>query len=216
MAADGSQAADTATDDQSVDTNNVADTNQVITPGPDGRARRLRRRPPPRARELNAQGRSGSSVTNNAGSPFDYSAFQLITERNIFDPNRSPRSVRNPAQPKTTDSFTLVGTMSYEKGIFAFFDGTSLDYKKVLKTDDSIAGYKVAAISADSVKLMLNTNAVELKVGTQMRRRDDGSWEAAAGSASYASTPASSQTDATSTGAESDVLKKLMQRREKE
>src|SRR5579862_1681456 len=139
MAADGSQATDALADDQSADTNNVADTNELITPGPDGRARRLRRRPPSRPRDLNGQARPGSSATNNSASPFDYSAFQLIAERNIFDPNRAPRSIRNTTQPKTTDSFTLVGTMSYEKGIFAFFDGNSSDYKKVLKPDESIA-----------------------------------------------------------------------------
>jgi len=216
MAADGSQATDALADDQSADTNNVADTNELITPGPDGRARRLRRRPPSRPRDLNGQARPGSSATNNSASPFDYSAFQLIAERNIFDPNRAPRSIRNTTQPKTTDSFTLVGTMSYEKGIFAFFDGNSSDYKKVLKPDESIAGYKVAAISPESVKLMLSTNALELKVGTQMRRRDDGSWEVNTSAGSYAATPASSQTEAAPTGAESDVLKKLMQRREKE
>jgi hypothetical protein len=61
---------------------------------------------------------------------------------------------------------------------------------------------------------------LELRVGTQMRRRDDGSWEQIASSASYASSTSSSSsssTDAVSSGgAESDTLRKLRERREKE
>ena len=44
------------------------------------------------------------------------------------------------------DFFVLVGTMSYEKGFFAFFDGSHSDYKRVLKREETIAGFKVAAI----------------------------------------------------------------------
>ena len=107
--------------------------------------------------------------------------------------------------------------MSYEKGIFAFFDGTSSDYKKVLKPNETIAGYRLVAISTDSAKLTLNTNVLELTVGTQMRRRDDGSWERSSSSESYATGSApSSSTDATPSGGESDIIKKMMMRREKE
>jgi hypothetical protein len=107
--------------------------------------------------------------------------------------------------------------MSYEKGVFAFFDGTSSDYKKVLKPEETIAGYKVVAITTDSVKLMLNTNVLELSFGAQMRRRDDGAWERSAGSTSYAAgSAAASQSEAAPSGAESDIIKKMMLRREKE
>jgi hypothetical protein len=216
-ASDTSQAGDVVSDEDATGTNSVPGTNQIATPGPDGRTRRRqRRRPLTRSTDNSPDSRMSSALTNGAAGSLDYSAFQLVAERNIFDPNRAPRT-RVAAQPKTTDSFTLVGTMSYEKGIFAFFDGTSSDYKKALKPQDTIAGYKVVAISSDSVKLMLNTNTLELTVGNQMRRREDGSWEKSAGSASYASasTNASAPESAPS-GAESDVIKKMMMRREKE
>jgi hypothetical protein len=159
----------------------------------------------------------GRAVPNGTPAALDYSAFRLVAERNIFDPNRSPRSSRAPTQPKTVDSFSFVGTMSYEKGDFAFFDGSSSDYKKVLKTNDVIAGYKLVAISPELVKILSGTNQLELRVGAQMRRREDGSWERAAGSAAYAaSSTSSNQSDSSATGAESDVIKKMMQRREKE
>jgi hypothetical protein len=66
--------------------------------------------------------------------------------------------------------------MSYEKGLFAFFDGTSSDYRKVLKTQDAIAGYKVMDIAPNQVKLASGTNEVTLPVGMQMRRKEEGGW----------------------------------------
>jgi hypothetical protein len=158
------------------------------------------------------------SGTNGGPSSLDYAAFRLVADRNIFDPNRSPRTSRpSGAAPKTSDSFTLVGTMSYEKGDFAFFDGTSADYKKAVRTNDTIAGYKVAAIATDSVKLAQNTNVLELAVGAQLRRRDDGTWARSATSESYAAAPSGTTTSSSATSAaDNDVLKKMMMRRDKE
>lgn len=218
--ADDSATGDTGQtgDEEMTDTNNVAGTNQPADAGPDARTRRInRRRAQSRTpRNPGAEARS-SSGTNGGPASLDYSAFRLVVERNIFDPNRTPRSGRPAAQPKTVDAFTLVGTMSYEKGIFAFFDGASSDFKKVLKPQDTIAGYKLVSISPDSVKLMQNTNVIELSVGSQLRRREDGSWERSASSESYVASSASgSSKESSSSGAESDVIKRMMQRREKE
>ncbi len=221
-ASDASQTSEGVQDQDASGTNVVADTNQVTGPGPDGRTRRLIRRAQRRPRnnaQANAAGPSATSTNSGAGA-LDYSAFRLVVDRNIFDPNRFPHSSRPAVQPKTVDAFTLVGTMSYEKGIFAFFDGSSSDYKKVVKPEETIAGYKVVAIAPDSVKLALNTNVLELSVGTQMRRREDGSWDRSASSETYAASTSSSSNsssnDPASSGAESETIKKMMLRREKE
>ena len=66
------------------------------------------------------------------------------------------------------DSFSLVGTMAYEKGAFAFFDGTSSEFAKVLKTDGVIAGYKIVDILTDAVKLEADGKTLELAVGSAM------------------------------------------------
>ncbi|HWX21864.1 MAG TPA: hypothetical protein VN578_18340 [Candidatus Binatia bacterium] len=181
-----------------------------------------------------------SSRADSGPTRADYSNFRIIAERNIFDPNRYPHQPgranpiarRNPV----VESFALVGVMSYEKGTFAFFNGTSSEYQKALKQDDTIAGYKVANIDPDTVKLEAGTNHVELHVGMQLRREDQGEWQASTqpeayaaassgGSASATSTsnisstaqaPTTGQTETTSSGTESDVLKRLMQRREQE
>jgi len=215
-AADG--AADALASEDMTSTNSIVETNTPAVAGPDGRTRRLRRRRPRSSTDSGSNLVSRGSGTNGTPASLDYSAFRLVAERKIFDPNRSPRSFRAPTQPKTVDSFSLVGTMSYEKGDFAFFDGSSSDYKKVLKTNDVIAGYKILVISPELVKIESVTNQLELRVGAQMRRREDGSWERAAGGAAYAasSTSSNNQSDTSATGAESDVIKKMMQRREKE
>jgi hypothetical protein len=168
--------------------------------------------------------------TNNGLATLDYASFKVIVDRNIFDPNRRPHRPGAPAvvsKPKSLDSLTLVGTMSYEKGTFAFFDGTSSEYKKALKLSDSIAGYKVTDITANAVKLASETNELELAVGAQLRREEDGPWLLASQSSSYATTPGATfksgaaatstpSADPASGGAESEIIRKLMQRREKE
>ena len=163
---------------------------------------------------------------NNGLVTLDYSDFRIIVERNIFDPNRYPRRGQPPSgpPPRSYDYLTLVGTMTYEQGTFAFFDGTSSAYQKALKLADAIAGYKVTNIAPDSVKLVSGTNELELRVGAQLRREEDGPWRLASQSRSYAPTPASTSTNAAaatssataSTVPESDILKRLMQKREQE
>ncbi|HHY84484.1 MAG TPA: hypothetical protein GYA07_02950 [Verrucomicrobia bacterium] len=106
--------------------------------------------------------------------------FELITRRNIFDPNRVPPDpVRTPVRTPTrvvVDSFTLSGTMAYSKGFFAFFNGTSDEYEKVVEVGEKIAGFTVTDVGYDVVKLKQEDKEVELKVGMQMRRSSDGNW----------------------------------------
>jgi hypothetical protein len=170
---------------------------------------------------------NSAGETSNGPVSLDYAAFRLIADRNIFDPNRLPHGRGTPTvrrAPKSFDSLTLVGTMTYEKGTFAFFDGTSSDYKKALKLADSIAGYKVTNIAPNAVKLASGTNELELSVGAQLRREEGGPWLLSSQSTSYAATPASTSatgsaaaatgSDTTSTSAESEIIKRLMQKRE--
>ena len=193
-------------------------TEAVAAPTPDARTRRREREKQNRAHNASLPPLPAPSVATNAPAALDFSAFRLITERNIFDPNRSPRAVVS-ARPKTVDAFSLVGTMSYAKGDFAFFDGTSSDYRKVLKVAGTIAGYTVQAISPDSVKLVRENQQLDLAVGTQLRRQDDGTWVKAAAAGAYAASSSSanpSSSDSSGSGGESDIIKRLMMRRQQE
>lgn len=124
---------------------------------------------------------TGPAQPTNAPARLSYDAFRMISDRNIFNPNRVGRGASRTTRRDTTpaahvESFSLVGIMSYEKGLFAFFEGTQADFKKVLQTDAVIGQYKVASVMPEAVKLTFGTNDFELKVGMQMRREDEGEW----------------------------------------
>jgi len=178
----------------------------------------------------------------------DYESFRIVTERNIFDPNRSGRSGRGSHSRKGSSKrvpgefFALLGTLSYEKGSFAFFDGSSSQYRSVLETSNNIAGYTIAAITASHVRLELtNGQAIELPVGMQMNKQDQGDWTLVARAEPTASSgrlsasadkpgadgpeaPVASEeepekvekTAPSLSGAADGVLKRLMQKREQE
>jgi hypothetical protein len=123
-----------------------------------------------------------AAETNEPGRA-SFSAFQVISDRNIFNPNRYARSAPRTYTPRVTrhsTSFTLAGIMSYGQGetpgTYAFFDGTSPELRKVLQPAGVIADFKVAAITFDSVTLQRETNQTVLKVGMQMRQESAGHW----------------------------------------
>jgi hypothetical protein len=186
-----------------------------------------------------ANGFFAAAQSNGVPGPTAYSAFsQFITERNIFDPGRYPRNSRNfrptyrPRISRSAPAFTLVGTMSYEKGMFAFFDGNQSDLRKVLYQSDSngIAGFAVAEITISGVKLQTadKKQTVQLKIGDVMRQ-EGSSWQLAGqgelfagASAGESAAPAADGSSPDASAAPSpaleanDVLKKLMQQREQE
>jgi len=123
-----------------------------------------------------------SSPVASAPQKLDESAFGIVSERNIFNANRSGGQVRVASSRRAprVETFTLVGTMAYEKGVFAFFEGSSSEFSKVLKANSVIAGHKVMDIMSDAVKLEADGKEIDLPVGSQMRREDEGTWHVAA------------------------------------
>jgi hypothetical protein len=170
-----------------------------------------------------------AAQTTNAPAATNYSSFQIIVERNIFDPNRYARAPHSRGRPTSPSApyFSLVGTMSSRNGMLAFFDGNDSDYRKVISPDGTIAGYKVVEITLRGVKLKAAGKPVEkMKVGAQMRQEGKDEWKLVGSDELSAATdgneaPATDETPATATasgaGSEpNDVLKKLMQQREQE
>lgn len=170
---------------------------------------------------------SGVNSTNGPGK-LDYAAFRDIVELNIFNPNRTRRIRGGPAPPETRfEYFSLAGYISYEKGTFALFNGSSSRYQKALKLNDSIAGFKLTSIAEDSVRLAAGTNQFELRMNMQMRREEDGDWQPSRAPVAYsasaftgpspgAETTTPSTSEAAASGSESDIVKRMMQRREQE
>ena len=167
--------------------------------------------------------RESAVEKTNEFSGQDLASFKIIADRNIFNMNRTPRSsgrspVRETPKPIKIDSFALVGTLSSDKGHFAFFDGSNSDFQKVLKVDDLIGGLKIAQIDTSAVKLDAKGKEIELKMGAQMRRQDEGEWQISDQTDSYSSGASATNNNKSepSSGAESDILKRLMQQREQE
>ena len=180
---------------------------------------------------------AGTAFAQSNGVPGaeDYTRFaNFIADRNIFDPSRQPHSPTSHYHhtthitPRGTPGIQFVGTMSYEKGNFAFFSGTSSDLSEVLQAGNQIVGYTVKEISPTSVVLeSTNSQTFSLNVGDGLRQegskwvRSDAAELPVSGASTTSSTSGSSSTSTPagpppSAGEPNDILKRLMQQREKE
>ena len=89
---------------------------------------------------------------------------------------------------------------------------------------EKVAGFEVKAIAQDGATLLVGTNAISLKVGAGMQREEEGEWQQTSnpGGFEVASSKGdkSEKSDSGSTdssgGGESDILKRLLEKREKE
>src|ERR1041385_7246287 len=92
------------------------------------------------ASTLAAASNETDSRTALTPSARDFTAFKVISDRNIFNPEPSHGTADGVEQtrPKRTETVVLVGTLSYDKGPYAFFDGSAPDYRKVLEPGKSI------------------------------------------------------------------------------
>ena len=175
--------------------------------------------------------KQGSVVQTNTVAvvdEFSYGAFKIINDRNIFSPSRTRSSSReeNRERPKKAkvDKFALVGTMIYYKGTFAFFDGSESSYRKSVKLGEKVAGFEVKAITQDGAKIQVGTNTISLKVGAGMQREEEGEWQQTsspggfevASSKGDKSEKSESSSSDSGGGGESDILKRLLEKREKE
>jgi hypothetical protein len=179
-----------------------------------------------------------AAVEAKSDGETDFSAFKIIGDRNIFNPNRvasrPERSGRNWNRPKPAESISLAGVMLYEKGNLAFFNASDPAYKKPLKVEGRVAGFKIASIDLHSVKLEGPTNEIELRVGMSLRKGEGGGWSvstappepapsAETNAPDAAAAPGSANVktnDDAKTGgpaaSPSDVLKRLMERRKQQ
>jgi len=166
---------------------------------------------------------AGSAAAVAPANSFE--AFGLIVERNIFNPNRSVRSASAPeVKPPRVEEIALVGTMTSDQGLLAFFESADSSFRKTVRVGDSMAEFKVAGISSGGVELAQGETALALRVAQRLRRVEGGAWTVdtsgtdvppgsgltAGRRAVEAGAPAEIPADA------SDVLKRLMKKREKQ
>lgn len=155
-----------------------------------------------------------------AGATFD--SFRLVADRNIFDPNRVGRITRGTTEPAAPrgDTISLVGTMQYTKGYFAFFDSPDPKYKKTLSVGGMVAEYTVKQIGPEGVQLERDGKPLPLRVNQQLRRPEGGEWSVSTIEVAVSSDPSASSARPDSAAAipagASDVLKRLMEQRQKQ
>ena len=178
--------------------------------------------------------------SNQIPGASDYDSFsRFITDRNIFDPNRVPHyegtrlRTRIRHVSSSAPFLSLVGIMSYNKGTFAFFNGNDSDLKQVLTVSGKVGGFTVTSLTLSEVKLVSDdkTQTMELKVGDVLRQ-ENGKWELSdAGEPVVETSPVAAPTNSTGVDnstpddsnpppspavEQNEVLKRLMQLREKE
>jgi hypothetical protein len=123
--------------------------------------------------------------TNRAPAKLSFSEFSIISDRNIFNTKRYARNSNAPvvrrdnSRSARVEYFALLGIISYEKGPFAFFDGSSSTARKSARINDEICGFKIKSILPNAVHIESGTNHFELPLGKQLRRSDGGPWEVA-------------------------------------
>jgi hypothetical protein len=149
-----------------------------------------------------------------------FESFRLISDRNIFDPNRRARSARSasnePAAP-TGDTVAFVGTMDYDKGVYAFFDSSDARYRKVLPEGGKLAEYVVKHVEARRVDLTRDGKVTTLEITQQLHRPDGGDWAVTGASPAPAVSAATAGDAAPAVPADaSDILKRLMEQRQKQ
>ena len=187
----------------------------------------------------------GESPEDAEVEPVGVEAFMMIAERNVFNARRTRRveRVERPVieqrrEPRV-DSFALTGIIQYERGSFAFFDGTSPEFRKAVKPGDEIGDYSVAFVTPEEVVLEREGSATKMAVGEQLRREDDGEWQLSKQTGSFGSRGGGSASGSRSgfgdrprdgeardadqggrddgdAGGASDILKRLMEQRRKE
>ena len=171
--------------------------------------------------------KSAPAATGAATRSFD--TFQLVVERNIFNPNRVGRT-RSTAEekPPRVDEISLVGTVQHDQENLALFDSPDTAFRKAVREGETVGDFTVQRIAAGGVELMRGDQPVSLKVAQQLRRVEGGDWTVAtnqtaradpralAANETAATRPVEPTTSAELPADASEVLKRLMKKREKQ
>jgi len=143
-------------------------------------------------------------------------AFALLTERNIFNPNRTARTRTAPEEkPVRTEEVALVGVVGFGQSTAAVFHSADPRLKGEAGPGGRLGEFTVVAVSPSAVELRAGERTFTLAVAQRLTRVEGGEWTASA-----APVPeARSRTEAAPVEVPanaSEVLKRLMKQREKQ
>lgn len=146
-----------------------------------------------------------------------FSSFELIVQRNIFDPNREQAQVEEPTPeaPPEKDEISLVGTIVTETQRFAFFDGSSSAYRRVLPLGAEIDEGVIQAIEVSHIDVQLGDEMITIPVGKGLVREEGEEWRLQDAPRRIESNRDNERTREQPTPA-NDLLRRLMERRNQE
>lgn len=156
-----------------------------------------------------------------------FESFRLVRTRNVFNPDRRATRSDSP-RPRREDSgnrsnvLSLTGTLITPEKAMAFFSGSRSEYNKVMAAPGTIAGLEVKAITATQVELQHGDKKIVLTPGQQVSLGDDGPGDVTSSpsAAPVASNPFPTTTSAPGSpapsGDRSELLRRMMERRQQE
>ena len=134
--------------------------------------------PAPRRSRSESSAKTPARSDTPAAPANSFEAFRLISDRNIFNSTRTGRRDRSSEESAPRlDVITLVGTMESDRGLRAFFEGSSSAFRKALRVGESIESFKVSQVSPTGAELEREGTQFSLRVGQQLRRAEGGEWK---------------------------------------
>lgn len=158
----------------------------------------------------------------------EFDEFKLVRTRNIFDPDRrvaAPGGRTPPAAAERRSSFLgVTGTMVTPTKSLAFFTGSLSDYNKVAGIGERVADFSVTSITSTAVELERDGKKLSVAVGRRLSLEAGGeprATESLQPGSDTAPVPplATPADDAPPSGVpagKEDVLRRMMERRQKE
>jgi len=148
-----------------------------------------------------AFGAFAQQVPKEVAPEGSFDSFEIIINRNIFDPNR--RADRRKLSPEEeaaasagnatvktageeviddfiSEQMALVGTLIDGPTAVAFFTSDNSDFKTVAQLGETVGEFRLAEIRTEHVKLESNGKTIKLPVGSRMSSQRDGEWIIAA------------------------------------
>lgn len=119
--------------------------------------------------------------------PLDLKGFEIIVQRNIFDPARTTPQAARTAGPVVVyrptnistggETMTLTGAVVVQGVTTAIFASTSPVLSGLRQVGETIGEWQVTAVDTDGATLTRDGTPTRLTVGTTLARAKDGSWQ---------------------------------------
>ena len=157
-------------------------------------------------------------------------AFQLLFERNIFDPDRraqvseAPEIYDEPVveAPEPTDYIRLVGILIMDDTEMAFLEGTRPEYVTALFLDEYVDNLMLIEVDTEHAVFYCDNREIVLPVGAALGRQGQEAWHVteatvpSSASADAGQDAGEVNTDDQENNAADSLLERLRKRREQE